>query len=166
MLPDFEEFLSLWRELAADPGNGGLPTRQQLTTGQFCRFIPIMLIVEWDTKTWTPQIEYCGTRIDELLKRDLVQEPLKAVFQPGPHIKTHMEVAKTVIEKQVGAEVTAELSLGRGNSIAASQLRLPLAPKDGKPLILSIFEFPPFDARRVVEGQVGLNNLKFRYIPL
>lgn len=166
MLSDFEEFLTLWRALAAEAGDGGLPTRQQLTTGQFCRFIPVMLIVEWDTKTWTPAISYCGTRIDELLKRDLVQEPLKAVFEPGPHIKTHLEVAKTVIEKQVGAEVTAELALGGDYTITASQMRLPLAPQNGKPLILSIFEFPPFEAHRVTEGQVALNTLEYRYIPL
>lgn len=166
MLTDFEDLLSLWRGLAADGAADGLPTRQQLTAGQFSRFMPAMLIARWDTKSWMPEIDYCGTRLDELLKRDVLQEPVKAVFQPGPHLATHLEVAKTVIEKQVGAEVKAEVALGGGNSIIASQLRLPLAPICGKPVILSVFEIPPFKAHHAIEGQVVLSNLEYRYIPL
>lgn len=166
MLTDFEDLLSIWRGLAADGGIDGLPTRQQLTASSFSRFMPTMLIARWDTKSWIPEIDYCGTRLDELLKRDVVQEPVKAVFQPGPHLETHLEVAKTVIQEQVGAELKAEVALGGGNSIVASQLRLPLAPICGKPVILSVFEIPPFEAHQAIEGQVVLSNLKYTYIPL
>lgn len=166
MQPEFDEFLGLWRALAREAGSNGLPTRQQITAGQFHQFLPMMLMARWDTGNWVPEIIYCGTRIDELLKRDVTQEPVKAVFEPGPHLKTHLEVAQKVVNDQVGAEIEAEVCIGGGRRIIASQIRVPLAPSNGKPIILSYFQLPPVPQHLAIEGQVVLQDMKFRYFEL
>lgn len=166
MQPEFREFLSKWQVLALAAGPRGLPTRQQVTASKFHAFLPNMMVARWDTKSWIPTIDYCGTRIDQLMKRDVQQEPVKTLFAPGPHMETHLEIAKTVIKEEVGAEVEADVALGGGNVIVASQLRLPLAPVDGKPTIISLFSIPEVPPNVAIEGKVSLLQMNHRFIEL
>ncbi len=166
MQPEFREFLSRWQVLALAAGPQGLPTRQQVTASRFHAFLPNMMVARWDTKSWMPTIDYCGTRIDQLMRRDVQQEPVKALLAPGPHMETHLEIAKTVITKEVGAELEAEVALGGGNVIVASQLRLPLAPMDGKPTIISLFSIPDVPPNVAIEGKVSLLQMNHRFIEL
>ena len=164
MPPEFEEFLSKWQVLAKS--TGGLPTRKQITIGEFHAFLPNMVIARWDTKIWLPEIKYCGTRLDELLKRDIRSAPAKAVLQPGPHMETHLEIAKAVIKDRMGAEVEAEISVGPKKSIIVSQLRLPLADEDGKGVIMSYFLLPDISPHEAIDGYIKFTEMRYKVIEL
>ncbi|MBO6505483.1 MAG: PAS domain-containing protein [Kordiimonadaceae bacterium] len=166
MLSDFEDFIALWRALAVDTDKGRLPTRDQITATEFHRFLPNMVVARWNTKNWIPQIDYCGTRIDQLLKRDVQQEPVKALLEPGRHMEAHLEIAKAVIKDKVGAEVQADVSIGGGNSIVAKQLRLPLAPVDGKPVIISLLHIPDTHPQPTITGSVRLEKMRYTFFEL
>lgn len=166
MLSDFEEFVALWRTLALDKDKGNLPSRDQITATEFHRFLPNMVVARWNTKSWMPQIDYCGTRIDQLLKRDVQQEPVKALLEPGRHMEAHLEIAQTVIKDKVGAEIQAEINIGGGNVIVGRQIRLPLAPVDGKPVIISLLHIPDTHPKPTITGSVRLEKMRYRFFEL
>lgn len=166
MQPEFEAFLSSWRNLAGKGKNFRLPARSDITAADFHSHLPNMVIASWDMDKMVPQIVYCGNRIDSLIQSDVARSPLRALFEPGPFIAHHLEVAMTVMREQVGAIVEAELITGAGQTVPMAQLRLPLATDDDRPVIMSLFSFPDVAARAPGEAKAKIKNMRHRYLEL
>lgn len=166
MLSEFEVFLTRWRTLAMKSGRFELPARADITITEFHAFLPKMTIARWDMEAVRPKLIYCGAQLDALVHRNVQNSPLKALFEPGPFIAQHLEIAMKVIHEHVGAEVRAELTTGGARPIPVSQLRLPLAPDEGMPVIMSLFSFPEAASSATGTEKATVKNMEHRYIDL
>lgn len=164
MLSDFGAFLATWQRLAMADGSFCLPSRAAVTTTDFHTFLPTMTIAKWDTDSCMPTMLYCGTRLDAVMRRDVKENLLRGLFEPGPHIAQHVEIAMQVIRDQVGAELELQLETSSGFGFSARQLRLPLAPaEDDKPVIMSLYELPDVSEDGPQEDSVAVKGLNHRF---
>ncbi len=164
MLSEFEAFLATWQRLAMASGSFCLPSRAAVTTTDFHTFLPTMTVAKWDTDSCMPTMLYCGTRLDMVMRRDVKENLLRGLFEPGPHIAQHVEIAMQVIRDQVAAELELQLETSSGFVFSARQLRLPLAPaEDDKPIIMSLYDLPDVPEDGPPEDSVAVKSLNHRF---
>lgn len=166
MQSDFENFIACWYKLATRSGAFILPPRSAITVSEFHTFLPNMMIARWDQGFTVSHILYVGTGVDKAFQRDIRVSPLKVLFADKTHVMTHQEIARTVVRRQVGAQVHAHLSVGGTQEVKVSQLRLPLAPENGEPLILSLFNCPDFEPSAAKTEMPVISDLKHQFFEL
>lgn len=166
MKPEFQRFIDKWRAIASSGDAFRLPARGEITIAAFHEFLPSMMIAAWDMETNTSQVLYAGTKIDAAFQRDIRHSPMKAMFASEEHVAAHVDIAMTVIKEQVAAEVHADLLIDGGQTVTLSQLRLPLAPEDGKPLIVSMFLTPDLTEPSDVAELPVVKNFRNHYIEI
>lgn len=92
---------------------------------------------------------------------------LRGFFDNPQMLARHAEVARRITSEHIGAEMTSELTVADGSRMLFSQLRLPLEPRNGYPMIIALFHMEEFPREPTVETQnAGVRIIEHRYIPL
>ncbi|MBO6505484.1 MAG: PAS domain-containing protein [Kordiimonadaceae bacterium] len=165
MQPEFKDFIAKWQRIAMRSGTFELPMRSDITVTGFAEHLPSLMIAEWDFDSRTPTTRYIGSRIEAAWRQDPSQVPIAAIFKDAAATKLHVEIARAVTSNQIAALVEGELVFDDNLIIPLAQLRLPLAPENGCPTIISLFCLPELQA-----GMAGklpkLENLRHEFIPV
>lgn len=165
MQPEFEDFIAKWRVIAMQSGSFELPSRGAITAGGFAQYLPGMMIAQWDLDYTAPQTRYIGSQIEAAWRQDPSQQSFAVIFKDPAAAKMHVEIARAVTSKHIAALVEAELVFDDHLVLPIAQLRLPLAPEDGQPMIMSLFSFPE-TASGPSARMPKLENLRSRFIEL
>jgi len=140
MYQEFEDFLKVWQKVMNAKGGISLPARKDITVRDFAEWLPSMLIVKWDFDVPDREVVYAGTMIDELFALDVKSSSLKTYFPDPDELKKHVETARHIVSELVGQEGVSALKLRGGREVEYAHIRLPLAPEDGMPVMVSVFK--------------------------
>jgi hypothetical protein len=140
MYQEFEGFLKVWQKVMNAKGGISLPARKDITVRDFAEWLPSMLIVKWDFDVPEREVVYAGSEIDELFALDVKSTSLQTYFPDADELKTHVEAARHVVTELVGQEGVSALKLRDGREAEYAHIRLPLAPEDGMPVMVSVFK--------------------------
>ena len=165
MQPEFEDFIAKWRLMAMQSGSFELPSRRAITAGGFAKYLPGMMIAQWDLDYTYPITRYVGSQIEAAWRQDPSEQSFAVVFKDPAAAKMHVEIARAVTSKHIAALVEAELVFDDHLVLPIAQLRLPLAPENDQPMIMSLFSFPETVAGSSA-SMPKLENLRSKFIEL
>lgn len=161
--PEFKDFIARWQAAALRRGAFALPTRGDITASGFSDHLPKMMIARWDFEAGDAKNLYVGSKIEAVWQRDMTNVQMQDIFPNQQARAFHVEIARAVLTKKLGAFVEAELVFDNNLALPLAQLRLPLAAEGERQIILSLFGFPEVPSN--FEGRMPkLQNVRSAFI--
>ena len=167
MLEEFRLFIEAWRKVANSKGHGCIPSRDDINLEDFGRFLRRSMIVYWDFDIPDLFILFSGTDMKDFFILDERGSALRGFFDNPHMLARHAEVAQRITTDLLAAEMTSEITVADGGRMVFSQLRLPLEPENGFPVVLALFHMEEFPREPTVETQnAGVKIIEHRFIQL